>query len=222
MRSGLIACAFFALAGLSAWAEPQSDAQRLRACIEKIDSDPEDAYEDGLAWMSIGAPPAARHCVALALVGIGHYAEGAARLETLANDKDAGTIEARGVYLAQAGNAWILARNPEAALVALDNAVKLMPTDGALRTDLGRAYLLLKDLDAAGREFDAAIELSPGDPDALRYRAKVLLEQGRLEDAWHDVVGSLAQAPDNVESLLLRGQIREAMRVKGLPDPEQG
>ena len=83
-------------------------------CIEKIDKDAEAAYQDGLSWLSRGNRPAARHCTALALIALGHEAEGAARLEELANAPDGGTLEERGVYLVQSGNAWLMAGMPDA------------------------------------------------------------------------------------------------------------
>ncbi|MEZ5938182.1 MAG: tetratricopeptide repeat protein [Hyphomonadaceae bacterium] len=196
-----------------------SEAQRLAACVEKIDQDPGEAYEDGLAWMQVGARPAARQCTALALIALGHEAEGAFRLEQLANAPDGGTLEQRAVYLIQAGNGWMLARDPEAALVAFDSALKLAPEDPGLRKDRARAHMLLKDWDKAGAELDIAVELSPGDGEAHRMRARTLLELGRINDAWTDVEAALRYTPDDVSAVVLRGDIREAAHEKGLPDP---
>jgi len=205
-----------------ALAQTQSPQQRLAACIARIDSEPEEAYEDALAWMNIGAPPQARYCAALALIGLKQYAEGAIRLEELANANDSGTLDQRRRYLTQAGNAWLLAAAPDAALVALNNAVKLAPDNAALRKDIGRAHLLMKSWEEAGRAFDQAIELSPGDSEALGLRGRALFEMDRLQDAWADVEASLAADPTNVIALTLRGDVREAMRRKGMPDPVTG
>src|SRR5690348_336847 len=105
------------LAGAAAMAAPAiaqaapSEVQRHKACIAKIDTDAKGAYEDALQWMTTsGDRPAARHCAALALIELGQAAEGAIRLEDLANAGDAGSVDERGVYLAQAGNAWLIAR----------------------------------------------------------------------------------------------------------------
>ena len=80
---------------------------RLDACLTRIESDPEEAYEDGLAWLYQGNRPGARQCTALALIALGHPEEGAERLKNLANSTDGGTLEQRAAYLSQAGNAWI-------------------------------------------------------------------------------------------------------------------
>lgn len=218
----LLTLALAAMSAVQANAQSQSPSVRHAACIAKIDTDPESAYEDALAWMNIGAPRQARHCVAMALIGLGQYAEGAIRLEELANADDGGSLDARRVYLTQAGNAWLLAYAPEAALVALNNALKLAPRNADLRKDIGRAHLLMKSWDLAGKAFDEAIELAPEDAEALTLRGRALLEMGRLQDAWQDAEASLASDPTSVDAVVLRGDIREAMRREGLPDPVTG
>ena len=97
----------------------QTEEQKHQQCIEKIDQDAEAAYQDGLSWLARGNRPAARHCTALALIALGQEAEGAARLEELANAPDGGTLDERGVYLVQSGNAWLMAGMPDAAVVTL-------------------------------------------------------------------------------------------------------
>jgi tetratricopeptide (TPR) repeat protein len=213
--------AFFAAFALAvpAAAAQQSESVRLQACIEKIDRDAEAAYQDGLAWMAAGNRPAARHCTALALIALGQEAEGAARLEQLANAPDGGSLEERGIYLAQSGNAWLLARMPDAAVVTLTNAMKLRPSDGELRKDRARAHIALKKWNDAGADLDASIELSPGDAEAHRLRAFALLQLERFDDAWKDAEAALRISPRDVDAAVLRGDIREAMRKKGLADP---
>jgi tetratricopeptide (TPR) repeat protein len=211
----LAALAFAAPAAVA----QQSESGRLQDCIEKIDRDAEAAYQDGLAWMAAGNRPAARHCTALALIALGQEAEGAARLEQLANAPDGGSLDERGIYLAQSGNAWLLARMPDAAVVTLTNAMKLRPSDGELRKDRARAYIALEKWNDAGADLDASIELSPGDAEAHRLRAFALLQLERFDDAWKDAEAALRISPRDVDAAVLRGDIREAMRRKGLNDP---
>jgi tetratricopeptide (TPR) repeat protein len=201
--------------------QPQSDAQKLEACLAKIPEDPDAAYEDAIAWLYNSAgDAAAQQCTALALIGLGRVEEGAARLETLANAKEGGTLEQRGVYLAQAGNAWLVAGAPEAAIVTLTNALKLRPQDSDLYIDRARAHLTMKKWKEGGKDLDQAIKLSPGAPDALTLRAKALYEDGRLADAYDDIRAALSMGAKDDMVLLLRGEIREAMRAKGMKDPE--
>ncbi|MDP3495144.1 MAG: hypothetical protein Q8R82_18695 [Hyphomonadaceae bacterium] len=216
MRSVLLISLLLAAAP-SAFA--QTEEERLEQCIIQIDKDADVAYQDGLTWLSKGNRPAARQCTALALIALGQEAEGAARLEELANAPDAGGIEERGVYLAQSGNAWLMAGLPDAAIVTLTNAMKLRPEDGELYTDRARAYLLQQKWTEAGKDLDAAIQLSAGNAEAFRMRGYALLKMNRLADAWGDVETAMRLAPKDVDVLVLRGDVREAMRVAGAEDP---
>ena len=203
----------------------QTEAARLNACIEKIGVDPENAYEDGIKWLYEGNRPPARQCAAMALIELGQQkhkpeltAEGAGRLEELANAKDAGDIDQRGVYLTQAGNAWMLAGSPEAAVVTLTNAIKLKPKDADLRKDRARAAMMMEKWPEAIKDLDAAIDLSPGDGEAYRLRAKANLENGQLLEATRDIKRARGAAPRDVPTIVLRGRIIEARKIKGLPD----
>ena len=207
------------LAASAAPAMAQTDKERLEQCIDKIDRDAEGAYQDGLTWMSRGSPPGARQCTALALIALGEEAEGAARLEELANAVDAGGMEARAVYLAQSGNAWLMAGMPKEAVVTLTNALKLLPKDGELHKDRARAHILLKNWNDAANDLDTAMILGAGDAEAYRMRGHVRLKQSRLQEAWQDVDAALKLAPTDVNVVVLRGEVREAMRREGMEDP---
>jgi tetratricopeptide (TPR) repeat protein len=219
MYMRFIAVLAIGLAAASPAMAQDNEAQRLRDCIARIDTDAAAAYQDALTWMGKGNRPASRHCAALALIAMGQPAQGAARLEELANAADAGTLEARAIYLAQSGNAWIVAKNPEAAIVTLTNAIKLSPGDAALYKDRARASLILKQWDDAGEDLNTAVKLSPGDGEAFRLRALALLKLERYQDAWEDVELALKYSPKDVDAVVLRGDIREAMRKKGMNDP---
>lgn len=214
----LVLVAFLGLA-TPAPAFAQTEQARLEKCIEKIDRDAEGAYQDGLTWQAIGNPPAARQCTALALIALGEEAEGAARLEELANAPDAGATEMRAVYLAQSGNAWLMAGMPAEAVVTLSNALKLRPGDGELFKDRARAHVTLKQWTEAGDDLDSAIIQSAGDAEAFRMRGHVRLKQNRLGEAWQDVEAAMKLAPTDVNVVVLRGDVREAMRRQGMEDP---
>jgi tetratricopeptide (TPR) repeat protein len=214
---------FAALLVLAAAVAPaafaQTEEERLEQCLDQIERDPETAYQDGLTWLSRGNRPAARHCTALALIALGQEAEGAARLEELANAPDAGSLDARGVYLAQSGNAWLLAGMPDAAIVTLTNAMKLRPSDGELFKDRARAYLSLKKWGEAAKDLDSAMIMSAADAETYRMRGMARLKLNRLDEAWADVDAAMKLAPKDVGVLVLRGDIREAMRLQGIDDP---
>jgi tetratricopeptide (TPR) repeat protein len=191
----------------------QREATRLDACIARIDVDAEEAYEDALAWSFEGNRPGARQCVALALVALGQEAEGAARLEELANATDGGTMEQRALYLTQAGNAWLVAGAPEAAVVTLTNALKIMPDDANLLVDRASAQILLGKWPEAIKDLDKALSASPGLAAAHQLRAEARLNMNDLEPALADVKAAMTAEPDNIDTLVLRGRIREAIRL---------
>ncbi|HEV7689335.1 MAG TPA: tetratricopeptide repeat protein [Hyphomonadaceae bacterium] len=219
LAATLLAGAFAMAPSALAQAAP-SEVDRHKACIIKIDTDAKGAYEDALQWMTAsGDRPAARHCAALALIELGQPAEGAIRLEDLANAGDSGSIDERGVYLAQAGNAWLIARNADAAIVALTNAMKLKQNDSELLKDRARAFIMKKEWEDAGADLNAANNLAPRDDEALRLRAGVLKELKRYDEAWGDISTATAIAPTEVKNVVVRGDIRVAIAKAGLPDP---
>lgn len=215
----VLAALALALTALAPAAFAQTEAEKLQDCREKIESDADAAYQDGLNWLARGNRPAARQCTALALIALGQEAEGAARLEELANAPDAGGLEERAMYLTQAGNAWLMAGMPDAAAITLTNALKLRPNDGELFKDRARAYVSLKKWREAATDLDSAIDLSAGDAEAYRMRGHTRMKLGQLVEAWADVDMAIRYAPDDINVLVLRGDVREAMRMAGLDDP---
>lgn len=191
----------------------QAEQERLNACIELADEDAEAAYEEGLRWLGEGGTPSARYCTAVALLGLGNYREGAARLEELANAPDAGSEADRALYLAQSGNAWMTAGYPDAAVTTLTNAIKLAPNDADIRTDRAAAYLLLEKWQPAIDDLDMALSAYPNDIEALRLRARAYLNLENLEKAESDMSRALLLDTRNIDTLVLRGDIREAKRL---------
>ena len=171
------------------------EARKLDTCRALIETAPDEAYEMGLVWLGKGNRPPARHCTALALIALEHYEDGAARLEELANASDAGGVEARALYLAQAGNAWLAAGLPEAALTTLENANRISPGDAELMIDLASARLALGQWRQASGILGRALEIAPGHPEALELRARALIQMGPSverrralgEGVWHAI-----------------------------------
>ncbi len=79
--------------------------------------------------------------------------------------------------------------------------------------------MLQKKWDEAGKDLDSAIQLSAGNAEAFRLRGHVLLKLNRLDDAWKDVETAMRLAPKDIDVIVLRGDVREAMRLAGKDDP---
>jgi tetratricopeptide (TPR) repeat protein len=191
----------------------RAEQERLDTCLMKSESAPSEAYEDSLAWLSNGNRPKARYCNAVALMAMDRLEEGAARLEALATAPDAIALEDRRRYLAQAGNAWLAANYPDAAIVALTDALKLDADDSRIYKDRAAAYLATDRWAEGVDDLNTALLLSPNDPEALTLRARAHLANDRLREARSDMEEALVYDPENIEILVLRGQIREAIRL---------
>ena len=191
----------------------RAEQDRLNTCIELVETNPTEAYEDSLAWLSSGNRPKARYCNAIALLAMDQLEEGAARLEALATAPDAISISDRALYMTQAGNAWLTAGYPEAAITALSEALRLQKGDPALFKDRAAAYLALERWPEGVDDLNAALELVPTDAEALSMRARAHLATESLLAAEADMLDALKQEPENIDFLVLRGDVREALRL---------
>ena len=194
----------------------RAEMQRSQTCVEKTETAPEEAFEDSLAWLGNGNRPKARYCNAISLLALGRLEEGAARLEALATAPDPIDLEDRILYLAQAGNAWLSGNYPEAAIVALSEALKLEQDDANIFKDRAAAYLAVERWIEGVDDLNAALELKPDDAEALSLRARAHLATENLPAARADMEEALALDPENIDILVLRGDIREAIRLSEL------
>lgn len=208
LASGLLPISQSALADIA-----RAEQERLDTCLVKVETEPSEAYEDSLAWLSSGNRPKARYCNAVALIGMDRLEEGAARLEALATAPDPIEIEDRRKFLAQAGNAWLAANYPEAAIVALTDALKLDADDAAIYKDRAAAYLAVERWVEGVDDLNTALVLTPNDPEALSLRARAHLASEDLPAAKADMEEALIYDPENIDILVLRGEIREAIRL---------
>jgi tetratricopeptide (TPR) repeat protein len=192
-----------------------AEQTRLEACVAKIETDAENAYEDGLAWSAEGNRPGARQCTALALIALGNHETGAERLEALATAPDAGSMEQRAIYLSQAGQAWIMAGAPEVAVISFSDALKLAPGTQDLLLDRASAYMMTEQWTEALSDLDLALANSPGFGLAHQLRAEVHLNNDDYDLALRDVESAMQADPKNIDTLLVRGRVREAIRVAG-------
>ncbi|MEM7329922.1 MAG: hypothetical protein AAF437_14350 [Pseudomonadota bacterium] len=208
LASGLLPVSQSALADIA-----RAEQERLQTCLVKAESAPSEAYEDSLAWLSSGNRPKARYCNAVALMALDRLEEGAARLEALATAPDPIALEDRRKYLAQAGNAWLAANYPDAAIVALTDALKLDADDPRVYKDRAAAFLAVERWVEGVDDLDTALMLAPNDPEALALRARAHLATEDLRAAKTDMETALIYDPENIDLLVLRGEIREAIRL---------
>lgn len=178
-------------------------------CLARAQSQPEAAYADALAWHEMGGALPARHCAAVALVGMRQYEEAAARLEALLQEVPADDYSLRLGLLAQAAQAWLLSGRAERAGALQDQAVRAAPGDRQLRIDravtrltLGRSWEAIDDL-------NVALELDPADPEALLYRASAYRYLDAIDLARDDVRRAIELDPGRPEAWLERGILEQ-------------
>ena len=197
----------------SAYAADVDFDVKHESCLEKISEDADTAYEDAMVWQSEGGGRRARHCVATALSALGHPGEAASRMEKLATAPDGGTPEMRAGFYAEAANLWLDAGEPHKAHDAANAGLEKARSHLDLRIVRARAYGALEHWDYAITELTSALAFHPDNADALRARANVHLQKNDLELAKADIESALTADGTNIETLLLRGKINEAIRV---------
>lgn len=211
LRSASLAALVLAAATPAALAAGDAeDARRYAECIALAQRQPNDGWETALAWSSLGGGEAARHCAAVALIGLGHVEEAATRLERLAQEsrRDAAL---RAEMLGQAAQAWLLAGQSERAVGTLDAALKLAPQSVDLHVDRALAQAERGDFSAALADLDGAARLAPRRADVLALRAAAKRRLGDMAGAEEDVVAALEIDPDQIDALVESG-ILQAQR----------
>ena len=186
-------------------------AATYRLCLELARTNPEQGFEFAGRWLGLGGLEPARHCRAVALIGLKEYAEAASSLEELAvASKQPARL--RAGMLAQAGQAWLLGADPGRALASLTAALGLVPKDPMLLID--RAGILADDGKywEAIDDLNAALERNPNHTDALTYRASAYRLVDAPDLAREDAERALAINPRHLGALLERGILSRAAK----------
>lgn len=207
MKHVPILCLALVLAVPPALAQVFDGPEAYRACLIIAREKPETGWEEAIAWQSLGGGEPARHCAALALIGLGKHADAANRLETLANESKRADAT-RGEMFAQAAQAWIMAGNLPRADSAQRAAMFLAPGDLEILMD--HAVLLAQ----VGYMAEAATVLSdvlgrqPNRVEALVLRASARRVLDDLAGAGADISRAIELDAEFPDALLERGMLR--------------
>ena len=199
-------------------------AARFERCVASIDEDANKAYEDAMIWASEGQSLNAYRCAAMALIAQNNADEGARRLESLGMALNPDQTLLKAELFSQAGNAWLLAREPARARSVFTRAITAIEGDRVNMPDLlidrARAYAMEEDFRHAEEDLSRALDLRANDPLALRLRASARMHQRSFELAQADAEAAIRAEPDNVDNYLILGHVRESIRT-GEPVNEQ-
>lgn len=197
----------FLLAPFAARAETFNPKQEYRSCLNLARTKPEDGWEEAIAWQSLAGGEPARHCAAVALIGLGKLEEAAKRLEALAS-QSRGTNLLRAEMLAQAAQAWLQAGQTEKALADLDTGLGLVPNHPDLLLDKAVAYAQAAHYKEAVEMLSGILKAQPNRVEAMVLRASAYRYLDKLELAKEDIARALVLDPDFPDGLLERGIIR--------------
>lgn len=191
--------------------------QKHKMCLERIAAyngeDADTAYEEAMIWQSEGGGRRAKHCIAMALFALGHADEAAYRLEILAKTANSGNDAIRVSYYAESANLWLEAGNTHKAYEVATAGLAIDKGNVDLRIARARVYAALERWGDAEIDLSSVLVFSPDDPRALRYRADARRRQGKLTQAKADIDRALVYDGKNIDALLVRGQIIEAIRL---------
>ncbi|HWK44807.1 MAG TPA: hypothetical protein VNT30_08790 [Stellaceae bacterium] len=186
-------------------------AKTYEQCMALARTDPQTGFETGSQWRDQGGGNPAKHCVAVALVNLKQYGEGAARLEQLARDLGTTAPALRGDVLDQAGQAWNLAGEPTHAQATLTQALALQPGNPDILIDRAIVRAGLKQYRQAIDDLNAAIDHDHNRADAFVYRATAYRFLDQLKPAEADAELAVALGPTLPEAWLERGNIRRLL-----------
>lgn len=204
MRLLIAVTALATLAAPAAVAQQTDDAATYAECMRLAASRPGDAWEMAGRWQGLGGGEPARHCAAVALIGLGEHQEAASRLEDLAQASRAEDAIRAGM-LAQAGQAWLLAGDAERAYAAQTTALNLTPTDPRLLVDRAVTLATAENYREAIDDLTTALNIAPDDADALAWRATAFRYVDAPDLARHDVTRALEIDPTHPAALLEKG-----------------
>ena len=189
--------------------DTSNPSHTYEVCLMTAKNEPEKGFEMAGKWLALGGGPPARHCEAIALVGMKEYTEAATRLEALAQVNDEESVRA-GV-LSQAGQAWLLQGDLTRALEAQSKALEAMPVRNRqhayIHVDRATTYADAGKYPEAVLDLDASLAIDPTNADALAFRASARRHLNEIDVALVDAEQAVALDPHNISGLLERGII---------------
>lgn len=191
----------------SRYADMPAD-QGYRACLAAARSDPDAGFEAAIAWRDEGGGPPSRHCVALALFGLGQFGEAATRLEALAAEMPAANEREQAAILGQAGSVWLHAGDLTRAHTVLSQALDFDSSDPEIWIDRGDALARGGEYWDAVDDFSAALDRDPVRLDALIFRAAAYRLLDVPDLARDDIARALDVDPDNPDALMELGAVQ--------------
>jgi len=191
-------------------AAPAGAVEDYEACVALAEENPERAEAEAAARAESGGGAAARHCRALALMGLGAERSAAALLDETAVGDRTLPAQVRADMLVEAGRIWLGLGALEPARAAAERALRIAEAPRA-------ALVLIARLDAEAERWQAAEAaldraLAEGEPAAeiLVLRASARRHLDKLAGARADLEQAAGLAPEDPALWLERGSVEAA------------
>ncbi len=193
----------------SAVTAPPNANPRYLDCITLVEADLEVGRLAAQQWAAEGGGADAQHCLAVADIAAGFPKLGAARLEDIAQRKDAGDDYVRARLLAQAAYSWLQANELMLAEQAINHAFTLTPDSGELQLTAAQVHAAQKKWPQVVAAVAAAENSGFISSTAYVLRGRAYTELGDYQTAAQDVVNALSIDPTKLDALVLRGELQQ-------------
>jgi tetratricopeptide (TPR) repeat protein len=181
---------------------------RYQRCLSLAKSNAREAVSAAEDWHFSGGGAPSLHCEALALVNLHRYSEAGIRLDEAAIAAAPAQRALRVALFDQAGNAWLLASQPQKAESSFNSALALSPRDEDILFDRARARAARKNWAGAEADLSALLASDSARADALVLRASARHAEGRKDEASADIARALQVYPNYPEALVERGSMK--------------
>lgn len=164
-------------------------------CLDMAQSDPERARDQAARWAALGGGAPARHCAAIALIGLGADRLAAEELTIIGSTPGEISIDDRVAALLLAGDLWLSLDVTGAARQVYSAAATLAPENPGPLIGLARADGAEEDWAGAVTRLDQALTVAPRSAEALTLRAAAYRRLGEVIPALQDSTYATELAP---------------------------
>lgn len=183
-------------------------ARAYQGCMALARAKPSEGFEAAITWRDEGGGPAARHCTAIALVGLGQLEEAGQRLEDLAQNMGGFGAKERAAVLLQAGQVWLRLNDGTRAYAVFTAGLKLDDSDARLWVRRGEVLARAGEFWEAIDDFGEAIDRDVNSLEALVFRGAAYRLLGVPDLATDDLMRALALDANHPDALTELGLLR--------------
>lgn len=192
-------------------APPTQDEVRFEQCADIATASREEGEKAASAWRLAGGGFLAQQCLGLAYATGSDFAGAATAFSDAARAAETARDPRAANYWAQAGNAWLAAKDAVKARRALDAALAAGTLSGLAlgeaHLDRARAAFAANDPTAARTDIDQALRTAADDPLAWLLSATLARRAGDLPRAAADLAEALKRSPDDASVQLELGNL---------------